>query len=74
MKKLHHPNIVELFQAVNTDSRLYLVMEHAIAGDMENYLEYEFEDRMMTETEARLVFRQMLLALEHCQQNHIVHG
>jgi serine/threonine protein kinase len=34
MKSLTHPNIIKLFQVVQTRETNYLVMEHASEGDL----------------------------------------
>ena len=33
LKMLQHPNITELYQVINTDSNIFLIMEYASGGD-----------------------------------------
>ncbi|XP_016109728.1 serine/threonine-protein kinase MARK2-like isoform X11 [Sinocyclocheilus grahami] len=57
MKVLNHPNIVKLFEVIETDKSLYLVMEYASGGEVFDYL---VAHGRMKEKEARAKFRQEL--------------
>ena len=56
MKTLDHPNIVKLFQVIETEKTLYLVMEYASGGEVFDYLVLHGR---MKEKEARAKFRQV---------------
>lgn len=70
MKNLNHPNIVQLFEVIETEKTLYLIMEYASGGEVFDYL---VAHGRMKEKEARAKFRQIVSAVHYCHQKNIVH-
>uniref|UniRef100_A0A8C7FMN7 non-specific serine/threonine protein kinase n=1 Tax=Oncorhynchus kisutch TaxID=8019 RepID=A0A8C7FMN7_ONCKI len=64
MKGLNHPNIVQLFEVIETENTLYLIMEYASGGEVFDYL---VSHGRMKEKEARAKFRQV-----RCDQKCII--
>lgn len=70
MKQLDHPNIVKLYQVMETDQTLYLVMEYASGGEVFDYL---VAHGRMKEKEARAKFRQIVSAVQYLHSKNVIH-
>jgi MAP/microtubule affinity-regulating kinase len=70
MKMLHHPNIVKLYEVIETKFTVFLVMEYASGGELYDYLVVHGK---MKEKEARAKFRQILSALSYCHKKRVIH-
>lgn len=71
MKLVQHPHVVRLYEVIDTQTKLYLVLELGDGGDLYDYIMKH--DGGLSENLARKYFRQILRAITYCHQLHVVH-
>ncbi|XP_046364594.1 SNF-related serine/threonine-protein kinase-like isoform X2 [Haliotis rufescens] len=71
MKLVQHPNVVRLYEVIDTQTKLYLILELGDGGDMYDYIMKH--DGGLEETAARRYFRQIVEAISYCHRLHVVH-
>ena len=70
LKRLRHPNCISLLEAIETNTRIYLIMNLAENGDL---LEYIRERGPMPDDDARRYFQHLITAIEYFHSLGIVH-
>lgn len=71
MKLVQHPNVVRLYEVIDTHSKLYLILELADGGDLYDYImrhESGLSERVVQE-----YFAQIVRAISYCHRLHVVH-
>lgn len=71
LSRLNHPNIISIEKAFLSSDRLYLFTELAAAGDLYTY--FDSCDNRLGDGHARLITRQIALALEYLHSKGIAH-
>lgn len=71
MKLVQHPNVVRLYEVIDTQSKLYLILELGDGGDMYDYI-LRHEGGVAEET-AKVHFAQIVRAIAYCHRLHVVH-
>uniref|UniRef100_A0A4W4FZF1 SNF-related serine/threonine-protein kinase n=1 Tax=Electrophorus electricus TaxID=8005 RepID=A0A4W4FZF1_ELEEL len=71
MKLVRHPNVVRLYEVIDTHTKLYLILELADGGDMYDYI-LRHEGGVAEDT-AKLHFAQIVRAITYCHRLHVVH-
>ena len=62
MERLHHPNVIRLYEVVETLAKLHIVMEYAPGGEL--FTKISNEGRLK-ESMAKCVFAQVIAAVQH---------
>lgn len=70
LKLLDHPNIVRLYDIIEANNKIHLIMEYVSGGELFDYI---VQKRRLREEEARRYFREMISALEYCHGNLVAH-
>ncbi|XP_076844607.1 SNF-related serine/threonine-protein kinase [Brachyhypopomus gauderio] len=71
MKLVQHPNIVRLYEVIDTQTKLYLILELGDGGDMFDYIMKH--EAGLNEELAKKYFAQIVHAISYCHRLHVVH-
>ncbi|XP_018117793.2 hormonally up-regulated neu tumor-associated kinase [Xenopus laevis] len=67
---IKHPNIVQLYETLETENSYYMVMELCLGGDLMDRI---CDKKKLEERDVRRYIRQLLSAVEHLHRHGIVH-
>ncbi|XP_058975752.1 serine-rich adhesin for platelets isoform X5 [Musca domestica] len=70
MSSVQHPNIIHIYEVFENREKMVLVMEFAAGGELYDYLS---ERKVLSEEEARRIFRQVATAVYYCHKHKICH-
>uniref|UniRef100_A0A1B6E3I6 Protein kinase domain-containing protein n=1 Tax=Clastoptera arizonana TaxID=38151 RepID=A0A1B6E3I6_9HEMI len=70
MSSVQHPNIIHIYEVFENREKMVLVMEYAAGGELYDFLS---ERKVLSEEEARRIFRQIATAVYYCHKHKICH-
>ena len=70
MRYFNHPNIIRLYEVLDTLSDIFVVMEYASKGELFDIIA---QKGRLPENEARFYFKQVIDAVHYCHQNLVAH-
>ena len=70
LKELSHPNIIHLYEMIDTPSMLYISMEHASGGELFDYI---VAHGSTDELHSFMFLLQIASAIEYCHDKGIIH-
>lgn len=71
LKLLRHPNIIRLYDAIETETDIIMLTEYLPGGELLKYVQHF--NKGLPEQEAKKFFIQIVSAIEYCHANNIVH-
>ncbi|GAV76925.1 Pkinase domain-containing protein [Cephalotus follicularis] len=70
LSTINHPNVIRLFEAIETKERIFLVLEYCDGGDLAGYIHHHGK---VSESVARHFMRQLAAGLQVLQEKHLIH-
>ncbi|XP_035221038.1 uncharacterized protein LOC118193974, partial [Stegodyphus dumicola] len=70
MSSIQHPHIIHIYEVFENKDKIVLVMQFASGGELYDYLS---EKKVLSDVEARRIFRQIAAAVYYCHKNKICH-
>ncbi|BET02367.1 NUAK family SNF1-like kinase [Nesidiocoris tenuis] len=70
MSSMKHPYIIHIYEVFENRDKMVLVMEYASGGELFDYLT---KHKVLEESEARRIFRQIAMGIYYCHKHRICH-
>ena len=70
LKLIRHPNIIQLYEIIETPKHLFLVIDYMQNGELFDYI---VDKKRMNEDEACKAFEQIISGIEYLHKLRIVH-
>jgi 5'-AMP-activated protein kinase, catalytic alpha subunit len=70
LKRLKHPNIIQLFEVIEKDEALYLVMEYAAGGELFKRI---VKKTKLSVSEGSKHFQSLIAGIDYCHKLGIAH-
>ncbi|KAF8087893.1 hypothetical protein N665_0564s0028 [Sinapis alba] len=71
MKLINHPNVVRLYEVLASKTKIYMVLEFAMGGDL--FHKIKSYDGRLKEDGARRYFQQLINAIDYCHSRGVYH-
>lgn len=70
LQLLYHPNLIELYKVLQDEKNIYFITEYVPGGEL-YYILSDKKDHLLSEVEAKDIFKQIASALAWCHAHHI---
>ncbi len=70
MKIFRHPHIVKLYEVIESNSKIFMIMEYVKGGELFDFI---VRSGPLPDDRARSLFQQILSGVEYCHAHGVVH-
>ncbi|CAM9258662.1 unnamed protein product, partial [Laminaria digitata] len=70
LKRVRHPNVIALYEVLDTPSTIYFMMEHCDGGELFDYI---VRHQRLQEGQACFFFRQLVDGMEYLHEHDVTH-
>ena len=70
LKKVYHNNIIKLYEIIETEKKIYLIMEYCDCGELFSYI---VDNEYLPEEEACKYFQEIISSLSYLHSQNIAH-
>lgn len=70
LKKVRHPNVIQLYEIIETEKELFMIMEHANGGELFDHI---VRKTRLSEQEAAIFYWELISGIEYLHKSGICH-
>jgi serine/threonine-protein kinase ULK/ATG1 len=70
LSRISHPNVVQLYEVLETNNRMFLIMEYCAGGDLSQYFKTH---KKICEKDVRYLMQDLAAGLREMWNHHLVH-
>ena len=70
LARISHPHIIRLFEVIEKPDKIFMILEHVPNKELFDYI---VARGRLRETEARVLFQQLISAIDYCHSHGIAH-
>lgn len=70
LKKVRHPNVIQLYEIIETEKELFMIMEHANGGELFDYI---VRHTRLSEKQAAKLFAELIAGIEYLHKSGVCH-
>ena len=70
MKKVRHPNVIQLYEIIETEKELFMIMEHANGGELFDFI---VRNTRLNEKQAAVFYWELISGIEYLHKSGVCH-